>query len=153
MVYERDMAAQRGLECPVHDSKEDTDRNYDRGVRFLLEELSRGEQRKAGVGGVLVATHNANSANKAVKLMEELGVSRHTGAVCFGQLLGMADYLSHSLVDSGHFVHKYVAYGEEGDVIPFLVRRAQENDKTSQSAQLERQFYAQELRRRHSKTS
>lgn len=149
MVYERDVSEKLGHEYPVHDSKEDTDLNYDCGVRHVLEEISHGEH-TASVGGVLFGTHNRYSVEKAVTLMQELRIPPNTGTVGIGQLQGMADYLSFSVVNSGHSVHKFMAYGAESDVIPFLVRRAQENDNTSENAQLERQFYAEELRKRHS---
>ena len=148
MVYERDLAAQLGHEYPVHASKEGTDMNYDRGIRYLLEEIARGKE-KSSVGGLLVASHNRNSVEKAMQLIKALRLPPDDGTVCFGQMQGMADYLSHTLVDSGHFVHKIVVYGEESEVLPFLVRRAEENSRTSENARLERQLYGQELRRRH----
>ena len=147
MQYEKDFAAQSGHEYPVQPSKEATNANYNRGVQCVMEEIAGGVS-EAGVGGLVVASHNQHSVEKAAHLMQDYGIPRASGAVCFGQLLGMADYLSYGLAEAGYSVHKWIAYGDTDDVVPFLVRRAQENDKTSENAQLERQLYAQELRRR-----
>ena len=147
MVYEKNTAGQLGHDHPCQPNKEATDMNYDRGVRCVMKELACGVN-TAGVGGLVVASHNRHSVQQAVQLMHELRIPRDSGAVCFGQLLGMADYISYALASNGYCVQKILAYGDSHDVIPFLVRRAQENDKTSQNAQLERQLYAQELKKR-----
>ena len=147
MQYEREMSEETGQEYPIHPSKEATDSNYDRGVRCVLEEIAWGTP-ESGVGGLLVATHNRQSVERAAQSMQELRIPHDTGSVCLGQLSGMADYISYSLAERGYIVLKILAYGEERDVIPFLVRRAQENNNTSQSAQIERKMYGEELCRR-----
>ena len=147
MHHEKEISEERGLEYPIHPSKEATDANYDQGVRSVLEELARGTP-ESGVGGLLVATHNRQSVEKAMKSMKELGIPHNTGIVCFGQQTGMADYIAYDLISRGYNMQKVLAYGEEEDVVPFLVRRARENNKTSQTAQLERQLYGEELKRR-----
>ena len=150
MHYERDILEETGKEYPVHDSKGATDDNYNRGVRHLLQEVAHGSH-TAGVGGVLIGTHNRHSVEAALHTMQELGIPGHTGTVCFGQQLGMADYIAYTLVDRGCFIHKFMAYGEERDVVPFLVRRAQENNSVSETARLERELYGEELMRRLSR--
>ena len=147
MHYEREISEETGQEYPLHPSKEATDANYDRGVRSVLEEIAWGTP-ESGVGGLLVATHNRESVERAVESMKELGIPHDTDTVCFGQLSGMADYLTYGLVERGYTVQKILAYGEEKDVIPFLVRRAQENNKTPENAQFERKLYGAELGRR-----
>ena len=147
MQYEREMSEETGQEYPIHPSKEVTDSNYDRGVRCVLEELAQGTP-ESGVGGLLVATHNRQSVERAVQSMQELRIPHDTGSVCLGQLSGMADYITYSLAERGYIALKILAYGDERDIIPFLVRRAQENNKTSQTAQLERKMYGEELCRR-----
>ncbi|CAI8033158.1 Vesicular integral-membrane protein VIP36 [Geodia barretti] len=126
---------------------EATDANYDRGVRCVLEEIARGTP-ESGVGGFLVATHNRESVERAVRLMQELGIPSNTDAVCFGQHIGMTDYIAYALVERGYTVQKYLPFGEVKDVIPFLLRRANEYNKTSESAQFERQLYRREIGRR-----
>lgn len=147
MEYEKEMAAKLGHTYPVQPDKEATHRNYDRGMRHIMEEIAGGVS-EAGVGGVIVASHNQHSVEQAVQIMQELGIPRGSGAVCFGQLLGMGDHLSYPLAQAGYIVQKFLAYGGTDDVFPFLVRRGQENDKTSENAQLERQLYAEEMKRR-----
>ena len=166
MQFEKNIAAKYGSEYPVHDTKEATDACYDRGVQCVLEELARRDHPEAsggggvggvgggvggvggGVGGVFLGTHNSNTVQQALELMQDLGIDPGSGTVCFGQLLGMADYISYTLAESGHLVHKVLAYGEEDDVVPFLIRRAHENDRMSGLAQLEKKMYANELKRR-----
>ena len=147
MQYEWGILEETGKEYPVHPSKEATDANYDKGVEYVLGELARGTP-EAGVGGFLIGTHNKHSVDRALEKIDELGIPSTTGAVCFGQQLGMADYIAYDLVERGFFLHKVLAYGEEKDVLPFLVRRARENNKTSETARLERQLYGEELVRR-----
>lgn len=147
MQYERAIAAEYDTEYPIHDNKEATDVSYDQGVQYVLNELVSGE-REAGVGGVFIGSHNKHSIQQAVELMNDIEIPADTGVVCFGQQLGMADYISYALAENGYIIQKILAYGEDHDVIPFLVRRAQENNKTSLQAQFERKLYAKELKKR-----
>jgi len=82
---------------------------------------------KKGGAELMLATHNAASLELACGRMRELGIPRAGGGVFFGQLLGMADAASFSLGAAGYQVAKYVPYGEVRLVVPYLVRRAQEN--------------------------
>ena len=152
MHNEKEIAEETGQEYLIHPSKEATDANYDRGVRCVLEEIARGTP-ESGVGGFLVATHNRESVERAVRLMQELGIPSNTDAVCFGQHIGMTDYIAYALVERGYTVQKYLPFGEVKDVIPFLLRRANEYNKTSESAQFERQLYRREIGRRLKITS
>ena len=151
MHNEREISEEAGQEYPIQPSKEATDANYDRGVRCVLEEIARGTP-ESGVG-LLVATHNRQSVEQAVDFMQELGIPHDTDAVCFGQHIGMTDYIAYALVERGYTVQKYLPFGEVNDVIPFLLRRANEYNKTSESGQFERQLYRKELGRRLGITS
>lgn len=97
---------------------------------------------------VLVASHNESTVKYVTRLMDELSIPRAGGGVYFGQLLGMCDHVSFSLGHCGYSVYKYVPYGPIHDVIPYLIRRAEENGDMLGGAAKERKLLWKELRRR-----
>lgn len=141
--YERLTADTSGTEYPVLPNKMATNASYNEGLRITMKEIAAG-----GGVGLLVASHNQESVELGVEIMKELGIPQDSGAVCFGQQLGMGDHLSYPLAQNGYIVQKYLAYGDADDVFPFLARRGQENDQTSENAQLERRLYGKEMKRR-----
>ena len=143
MEMEKEIAAKSGGEYPVHPNKAATNQSYNKAVHLTLGEVAGGV-----VGGVVVASHNKESIELALQRMQELELSGTSGAVCFGQQLGMGDHLSYPLAQDGYIVQKVLAYGKGDDVVPFLVRRGQENSAVSENAKLERMLYAGELKRR-----
>ena len=76
---------------------------------------------------VLIATHNQRSVEKTLDLMQRYKLHPKTSGIYFGQLLGMCDHLTLLLGKHGYNANKYVPYGPVGEVIPYLIRRAQEN--------------------------
>jgi len=123
LVAERQRAREHGYEDPTQPSLEATHACYDGCVRLVLEQsVARGEG-----SNVLIASHNQQSVEGALARMAALGIDRESGGVYFGQLLGMADHLSFTLGSGGYKVYKYVPYGPVDEVLPYLVRRAQEN--------------------------
>jgi proline dehydrogenase len=96
----------------------------------------------------MCGTHNQVSTEKAIKLMDELGIDRQDGTVHFGQLLGMADNLTFNLGAVGYRAYKYVPYGKVGEVMPYLLRRAQENSAVLGNSNHELELLHEELRRR-----
>ncbi|GAB0202386.1 proline dehydrogenase 1, mitochondrial-like [Grus japonensis] len=98
--------------------------------------------------GVMVATHNEASVLQATQRMEELGIPRQGGGVCFGQLLGMCDHVSLALGEAGYAVYKSMPYGTAEATLPYLARRARENQAVMEGARRERGLLAHELRRR-----
>ena len=144
MEMERETAANSGLEYPIHPDQAATDHNYIRGMRHMMEEIARG----GSVGGMVVASHNQETVEQALQTMHELGIQRESGAVCFGQILGMGDHLTYPLAKSGCIVLKFMAYGDMEQVVPYLVRRGQENNIASRNARLERRLYAEALTQR-----
>ncbi|KAL4856165.1 Proline dehydrogenase 1 [Chlorella vulgaris] len=120
MVLERQRALDMGYPSPIYDTAEDTHTNYDRCVRDLLRCVE-----KEGVE-VMVATHNQGSIELTVEQMAALGLPPSSG-VFFGQLLGMADHLTYTLGANGYGAYKYVPFGAVEEVMPYLIRRAQEN--------------------------
>jgi len=161
MVSEREKARQRGVESPVCETYEDTHQEFHDAIDAILAHQNLdaasappilpggrdGPGRTAGAK-VLVASHNRSSIERTLQRMKELNKD-HTD-VYFGQLLGMADHLTFTLGANGYKAYKYVPYGPIGEVVPYLIRRTQENSTIlgSDGVQEERRMVGQELRRR-----
>ncbi|KAI9906042.1 hypothetical protein PsorP6_013881 [Peronosclerospora sorghi] len=140
MVQERKRARDKGYTDPIHDTIEDTHENYDAQVSKLLQHNH--------LASFMVASHNEQSVVKTVQQMQDIGISRATGGVYFGQLLGMCDHVSYTLGANAYKVFKYVPYGPIREVLPYLIRRAQENSGLMSGAQLEMRMLRLELKRR-----
>jgi proline dehydrogenase len=142
MEQERERAEEMGYSSPIHDTKEDTDSCYNGNITRLLREA------KGGRVSLMVASHNEESASHAVREMSRLGVPAHDGTVTFGQLYGMCDHVSLTLGQSGYEVYKYLPYGPINEVMPYLIRRANENRAMMKGADKYRKLISRELRRR-----
>lgn len=141
MVLERARAVELGYPSPIQDSKADTHANYDRCMREMLQYVaSEGCE-------VMVATHNQESIERTVTGMGELGLPPSSG-VYFGQLLGMADHLTFTLGRAGYGAYKYVPFGAVDEVMPYLIRRAQENSDMLGGVGKEVAMMRTELKRR-----
>lgn len=119
MEKERERAQQKGYKSPIHATKEDSDRDYDNAVAFCVEHIER--------FSLCAGTHNENSSMSLAKLMEKKGIQKNDTRIWFSQLLGMSDHISYNLAIAGYNVCKYVPYGPVNEVLPYLLRRAQEN--------------------------
>ncbi|XP_007953080.1 hydroxyproline dehydrogenase [Orycteropus afer afer] len=117
--------------------------SYSRCLELMLTQVSR----RGPMCHLMVASHNEESAHQATKRMCELGIPLD-GPVCFGQLLGMCDHVSLALGQAGYAVYKSIPYGSLEEVIPYLIRRAQENQSVLQGARREQELLRKELRRR-----
>lgn len=144
MDKERKLAEKEGRVDPIHKSWNDTNDSYNGSLDVMLDVISQ----KPDHYRIIVATHNEESVRGAAKRMEELGIDKDGGSVCFGQLLGMCDHVSLTLAKEGYAVYKSVPYGSVDDTLPYLVRRAQENRTVLQGIRKERDLLRQELNRR-----
>lgn len=144
MVSERQRAKDLGIESPISDSYEDTEKNFHNILGQILKRKAKG-----GAAEVMVASHNQDSVRFVVGEMQRLGIRPEDG-VYFGQLLGMADHLTFTLGRHGYKSYKYIPYGPIGEVIPYLIRRTQENSSIlgSPGVQKERAMVRREIRRR-----
>ena len=131
-----------GHASPVHPDKAATDRSYHAAMEKILKEVAK------GTTYAVIASHNQETIERACDLISELGVSWSNGRVVFGQLKGMGDRLTYPLAQAGYLPNKVVVYGSIDDVMPFLIRRSQENRGVFENARSERKVYAQEIRRR-----
>lgn len=140
MEKERKRAAEMGYPSPIQPSKAATDADYDAAVLFCLERLNH--------LAVFIGTHNEKSCLIAAKYMDDHQVPRKDKRVYFSQLFGMSDNISFNLADAGYNVAKYLPYGPVKDVIPYLMRRAQENTSVAGQTGRELGLINTELKRR-----
>ncbi|KAI9299517.1 hypothetical protein BJ944DRAFT_136631, partial [Cunninghamella echinulata] len=96
----------------------------------------------------MVASHNRDSIVQTVQAMEQYGVSPKAGVVHFGQLFGMQDQISYTLGNHGYSIYKYLPYGMIDEVIPYLLRRAQENSSVLGGVSRERHLMWMEVKDR-----
>jgi proline dehydrogenase len=140
MEKERNRARDMGYTDPIQPSKQATDRDYDAAVLFCLEHLSH--------LAVFIGTHNEKSCMDAVRYLDQHKIPATTDRVHFSQLYGMSDNISFNLAHSGYHVAKYLPYGPVTDVIPYLMRRAQENTSVAGQTGRELGLIKKELARR-----
>ncbi len=130
MEKEREKAAAEGYKDPIQPDKESTDRDYNLALDFMVEHLDK--------FSICAGTHNEKSSAHLVDLMIKKNISKEDKRIYFAQLLGMSDHISFNLAHHGYNVVKYVPYGPVREVMPYLMRRAQEN--TSVAGQMGREL-------------
>lgn len=140
MEKERARAAAMGYPSPINPDKKTTDEHYDAAVDFCLDHLDRIT--------VFIGTHNEDSCLKAVKKLQEKGIPPANPHVYFAQLFGMSDNMTFNLADAGYHANKYLPYGPVKDVIPYLMRRAQENTSVAGQTGRELSLIEKEIKRR-----
>lgn len=146
MEQERLRAHTLGYEDPVHATYEDTNATYHRTLTECLQRVAQQKERKAIA--IMVASHNEDTIRYTVKKMQELGIKPEDKVVCFGQLFGMCDQVSFPLGQAGYSVYKYVPYGPIDEVMPYLSRRAVENNSLLQKLSKELGLLRKEIFRR-----
>lgn len=130
MEDERARAVAMGYPDPICKNKQATDDNYNQGVEFVIDNLDHFE--------LFMGTHNEESNYRLAKLIEKKGLRHDDPRIFFAQLLGMSDNISFNLAHAGYNVTKYVPYAKVRDVLPYLLRRAEEN--TSVAGQTTREL-------------
>lgn len=143
MEEERARAAAMGYPDPICKDKQATDENYDAGVRFVVDHIDRFE--------MFMGTHNEESNYKLAKLIEEKGLKKNDPRIFFAQLLGMSDNISFNLAHEGYNVTKYVPYAKVNDVLPYLIRRAEENTSVAGQTGRELRMLKAEMERKKRK--
>jgi proline dehydrogenase len=130
MEKENNRAEEMGYPTPICESKEATDINYDVTMEYMMDNLD--------VMSIFAGTHNESSSYKLIEMMESKGISKNDNRIWFGQLYGMSDNISYNLAKYGFNVAKYLPFGPVRDVMPYLIRRAEEN--TSVAGQTSREL-------------
>ncbi len=140
MEKERERAIQMGYESPIQPNKEATDIDYNLALEVCLKNLNE--------VSVFVGTHNEKSCQLATQYMADYSASNQTPKVIFSQLFGMSDNISFNLAKEKYTVCKYLPYGPVNDVIPYLMRRANENTSVAGQTTRELDLIKKELHRR-----
>ncbi len=140
MEKERDRAEAKGYESPICKDKATTDANFNDCMTYMLNNLKD--------ISVFIGTHNEESSYLAMQIMKDLKISKSDNRVWFGQLFGMSDHISYNLAEHGYNVAKYVPFGPVKDVMPYLIRRAEENTSVAGQTSRELNLLKQEKKRR-----
>ncbi len=140
MDKERDRASEMGYPSPIHDTKVDTDRDFDQGITYCVENYK--------TIASCCASHNVKSNHLQAILIHEKGAPKTHRHLNFCQLYGMGDYITFNIGQHGYNVAKYMPYGPIDEVIPYLIRRAQENTSVSGEMSRELLLIKKEIKRR-----
>ncbi|HHM21733.1 MAG TPA: proline dehydrogenase [Bacteroidetes bacterium] len=140
MEKERERAKQMGYPSPIQPTKEATDHDYDLATRFCIENYEK--------MACCIATHNVESTRLAAALIDEKGIPKDHHHLLFSQLYGMSDNLTFNLAKAGYNVSKYLIYGQVREVIPYLIRRTEENASVTGDMSRELSLILKEMRRR-----
>ncbi|MDQ2753505.1 MAG: proline dehydrogenase family protein [Bacteroidota bacterium] len=143
MEKERTRAAQKKYPSPIQKDKSFTDGDYNEAVEYCINNID--------TVAAIVATHNEYSNLHAAELMDSKGIPHEHPHVHFSQLYGMSDNITFNLAKAGYSVSKYVPFGPIRDVIPYLMRRAQENSSINGQTSRELSLINKELNRRNEK--
>ncbi|XP_039233652.1 proline dehydrogenase 1, mitochondrial isoform X4 [Drosophila yakuba] len=150
MDQERDRAKSLGYPDPVNPTFEATTEMYHKTLSECLRriKLMKDCDDDARKIGIMVASHNEDTVRFAIQQMKEIGISPEDKVICFGQLLGMCDYITFPLGQAGYSAYKYIPYGPVEEVLPYLSRRAQENKGVLKKIKKEKRLLLSEIRRR-----
>ncbi|MDN3673536.1 proline dehydrogenase family protein [Flavobacterium branchiarum] len=140
MEKENKRAEEKNYVSPICVSKEATDVNYDAAVLYMLEHLE--------TMSIFAGTHNETSSYTLMELMQARGIKNNDHRICFGQLYGMSDNISYNLAENGYNVAKYLPFGPVKDVMPYLIRRAEENTSVAGQTNRELELLKTERKRR-----
>jgi proline dehydrogenase len=140
MEKERLRARRMNYQSPICNSKEDTDNQYNKGLEFMFDNID--------LFSIFLGSHNEQSVLNAILLADKMAISKNNQNLYFGQLFGMSDNLTFTLAKNGYNSVKYLPYGPVKDVIPFLIRRAEENTSVSGQTNRELELIKSEVKRR-----
>lgn len=129
MEKERERAEEMGYESPICVNKKATDENFDAAISYMMEHKNM---------ALFSGTHNEESSYLLMELAKQYNIDRDDKRLWFGQLFGMSDHISYNLANEGYNVAKYLPFGPVRDVMPYLIRRAEEN--TSVAGQTSREL-------------
>ena len=142
MEKERARALKKKYDCPICDNKKKTDELFNKSMKYILENIKD--------FSLFVGSHNEFSNRLAVDLMKKNKIKKNDEKVWFSQLYGMSDNISFALAKNGYNVAKYLPFGPIKEVIPYLIRRLDENSSVSTQTNRELQLISTEIKRRNS---
>lgn len=142
MEKERARAKEKGYESPINKTKEDTDNLYNQALEYCTNNIND--------ISICAGTHNEQSSLYLTELMQKQNINFDDNRIYFSQLLGMSDHISFNLSNANYNVAKYVPYGPIKEVIPYLIRRAEENTSVAGQTSRELNLISKEIKRRKS---
>jgi proline dehydrogenase len=137
---ENERAVEKGYPTPMCASKRETDEYFNEALTYSLDHL--------GEIALYAGTHNEQSSYLLMQQMEERQIPRNDPRIWFGQLYGMSDHISFNLGSAGYNVSKYLPFGPVRDVMPYLIRRAEENTSVAGQTNRELELLRKERERR-----
>ena len=140
MEKENERAKEKGYPTPICPSKQATDENFDAAVEYMMDHIDR--------MAIFAGTHNENSSYRLMELMKQKQLANNDPRVWFGQLYGMSDNISYNLAAHHYNVAKYLPFGPVRDVMPYLIRRAEENTSVAGQTGRELALIKTEIARR-----
>ena len=140
MEKERVRAIQKNYLNPIQPNKTATDTDFDAAAAYCINHVD-------SIASI-IASHNEQSNLKAVQLMQENNIPFNHPHIHFSQLYGMSDNITFNLAAEGCSVSKYLPFGPINDVVPYLMRRAQENSSVGEQTGRELGLIKKELQRR-----
>ena len=143
MEKEREYATLMNIKSPICLDKSSTDLNFDKGLDFIFNNIDK--------VSLVCGSHNEYSTLKIMKKMSELGISKNDDKVWFGQLYGMSDNITFNLAKMGYNVFKILPFGPVRNLMPYLIRRAEENSSVKGQTGRELQLIITEINRRKQK--
>lgn len=141
---ENDRALSLNETSPVYHSKQATDIAYDAAIHFCISHIKD--------ISVCIASHNEESTEYTLQLMQQHGIKNENNHLWFSQLYGMSEHISNNLAHLGYNVAKYTPYGEITDALPYLIRRAEENSSSTEMISREIDILKSEINRRSIET-
>ncbi len=142
MEMERERAEKKGYEDPIQPNKEATDRDYNAALKFCIDHIEKIK--------IFNGTHNEYSTQYMIDMMEDKGLAKDDDRCWFSQLYGMSDHISFNIGKAGYNVAKYLPYGPVKHVMPYLLRRAEENTSAQGQSGRELSLIMAEKKRRKS---
>ena len=142
MEKERLLAKNGNYKSPICSSKNETDLNFNKAIDLMFKHIKKAD--------FFIATHNEFSNYKVIDLMKKNEIKNNSDKIWFGQLYGMSDNITFNLAREGYNVAKILPFGPVENLVPYLIRRAQENSSFEGQSSRELSLLKKELLRRSS---
>ncbi len=143
MEKERARAIEKGYPSPIQATKSDTDKDFNTALKVIVENRD--------VFSLCAGTHNEESSELLMTFMQDANINPQSEQFYFAQLLGMSDHISFNVAHAKYHVAKYVPFGPVKEVLPYLLRRADENTSVAGQTGRELSLIMKELDRRAKK--
>lgn len=140
MEKERERAEEYGYKDPICENKPATDKMYNDVLVYMMDNIED--------MAIFAGTHNEESSSLCMDLIEKYNFDKNDKRIWFGQLYGMSDHISYNLAAAGYNVAKYLPFGPVRDVMPYLIRRAEENTSVAGQTNRELELLKRERKRR-----